>query len=480
MDAEDIAVRAAALRAAGVWKQEGLRERLTKIALDEDGERNERDAAIDGLTSLGGSESVKSLNRLSQLTTFDDQLRGVRALSVVAPKLAAKRAVAVLPNVPQGIDPGLVVAVLLGRKNGPTELAAALADRTLPADAAKLVIRAARAASQQSPELIAAIQRAGGLGEGGWKLTPQLRQELVAEVAAKGDPHRGEAVYRRKELLCAKCHGIGGAGGRVGPDLISVGASAQVDYLIDSLITPNSKLKENFHSIVVATDDGRVVTGIPVRKDASEIVLRDAEDRELTIAIDSIEAQKDGRSLMPDGTVDQLTRGELVDLVSFLSKIGKVGDFAIGNARVVRRWQALTWTQEGHHRLNRTSFDTAATDDPALTWIPAYSRVAGDLPIGELPQLKPHNETPQTSFVRFEIEVTTGGALQFTFGTADGLSFWVDAKPTPIQDSMAIHLDKGRHRFTLAIDREARSAPLRIDVSEAENAKAQFQIVSGK
>ena len=480
MEAEYPEVRTAALRAAGLWKQEGLRERITKIALHEDGERRERDAAIDSLTSLGGPESVQALNRLSRMKTFDDQLRGVRALSVVAPKLAAKRAVEVLPDVPEGIDPGLVVAVLLGRKNGPRELASALAGKTLPADSAKLVMRAARSASQQSPELIAAIQKAGALAQGGWKLTPELREQLVAEVAANGDPHRGETVYRRQELQCTKCHGIGGAGGRVGPDLISVGASAQVDYLIDSLITPNSKLKENFHSIVVALDDGRVVTGIPVRKDDQEIVLRDAEDRELTISVDAIEQQKDGRSLMPDGTVDQLTRGELVDLVSFLSKIGKVGDFAIGNARVVRRWEALTWTEAGHHRLNRTSFDTAATDDPALTWVPAYSRVAGDLPIGELPHLKPHRETSETSFVRFEIDVTTGGALRLDFGSASGLSLWVDAKPTPLQDSLTIPLEKGRHRFTLAIDREARTAPLRVEINEAENSQAQFQIVSGK
>ena len=478
--AEDAQLRRAAMRAAGVWKQDGLREQLTNLALDEKAARSERDAAIDGLTWLGGPASVKALNQLSRLQSFDDQLRGVRSLSVIAPKLAAKRAVAVLPNTPDGVDPGLVIAVLLGRKNGPKELATALADQKLPADLAKLALRAARAASQQSPELIAAIQKAGGLAEAGWKLTPELRKALVAEVASKGDPQRGEAVYRRQQLQCAKCHGIAGAGGRVGPDLISVGASAQVDYLIDSLITPNSKVKENFHSIVVATDDGRVLTGIPIRKSGEEIVLRDAEDREITIPTDAIDEQKEGRSLMPDGTVDQLTRAELVDLVSFLSKLGKVGDFAIGNARVVRRWQSLTWTPVGHRRLNRTSFDTAATDDPALTWAPAYSRVAGNLPVDALPIVKPHRDTPQTSFVRFEIDISTAGKLHFSFGSADGLSLWVDAKPTPMTDNMAFHLAKGRHRFTLAIDRDSRTAALRIEINETENSKAQFQIVSGK
>jgi putative heme-binding domain-containing protein len=473
-------LRMAAFRAAGIWKQEGLRDQLSKTALNTNVDRRERDAAIDALTSLGGSESVKTLNELSRMRTFDDQLRGVRALSVIAPKLAAKRAVAVLPNVPDGIDPGLVVAVLLGRKSGPKDLAAALAGQTLPADLAKLLVRAARSASQDSPELIAAIQKAGGLSEIGWKLTPELLQELVAEVAGNGNAHRGEAIFRRQELQCAKCHAIAGAGGRVGPDLISVGASAQVDYLVQSLITPNSKLKENFHSLVIATDDGRVVTGIPIRQNDTEIVLRDAEDRELIVPTNTIEEKQDGRSLMPDGSVDQLTRGELVDLVRFLSELGKVGDFAVGNAQVVRRWQTLTWTEEGLHRLNRTSYDTAATDDPALTWESAYSRVGGDLPLDGLPQLKPHRETPQTSFVHFDLDVSTGGAIGFQFNSLDGISLWVDSKPTPITGDVTLELDRGPHRLTLAIDREARQMPLRVELVSVPGSDAQAQLVSGK
>ncbi|HRX81771.1 MAG TPA: c-type cytochrome, partial [Pirellulaceae bacterium] len=282
------------------------------------------------------------------------------------------------------------------------------------------------------------------------------------------------------ELQCAKCHAIGGAGGRVGPDLISVGASAQVDYLVQSLLTPNSKLKENFHSLVIATDDGRIVTGIPIRQSDTEIVLRDAEDREITIPINSIEEKQDGRSLMPDGSVDQLTRGELVDLVRFLSELGKVGDFAIGNAQVVRRWQTLTWTEEGNYRLNRTSYDIAATDDPALTWESAYSRVGGDLPLDGLPQLKPHRETPQTSFVRFDLEVSTPGAIRLQINSIDGLSLWVDSKPTPLQGDVKLELDRGSHRINFAIDRETREMPLRVELVGVPGSEAQAQLVSGK
>jgi putative heme-binding domain-containing protein len=474
----DARLRSAALRAAGAWKQNSLRDAISQLALDTNADRHQRDAAIDAVTMLGGPEGVATLNQLSQLDSFDDRLRAVRSLSVIAPMLAARRAVELLGKLPEGNDPLLILEVLLGRKNGPAELIAALADAKLDADVAKGTLRAARSASQESPELVAAIQRAGGLSEAGWKLTPELLQQLVAEVATNGDAHRGEAIFRQKELQCAKCHAIAGAGGRVGPDLISVGASAQVDYLVQSLITPNSKLKENFHSLVIATDDGRVVTGIPIRQNDTEIVLRDAEDREITIPTSSIEEKQDGRSLMPDGSVDQLTQSELVDLVRFLAELGKVGEFAVGNAQVVRRWKTLTLTEEGLYRLNRTSYDIAATDDPALTWESAYSRVGGDLPLEQLPQLKPHRETPQTSFVYFELEVSTAGAIGFQFNSVDGLSLWLDSKPTPLTGDVTLQLDRGRHRVTLAIDRETRQMPLRIELVNVAGSEAQ--LVSGK
>ena len=71
-----------------------------------------------------------------------------------------------------------------------------------------------------------------------------------------------------------------------------------------------------------------MITGIPIRQTRTEIVLRNSEDKEVTIPVEQVDEKREGRSLMPDGLVNSLTRGELVDLVSFLSQLGKVGDFA--------------------------------------------------------------------------------------------------------------------------------------------------------
>ena len=68
-------------------------------------------------------------------------------------------------------------------------------------------------------------------------------------------------------------------------------------------------MKEGYHAVTVATDDGRVLTGIKLRDNDKELLIRDAEGRELTIPAKSVEEKKDAGSLMPVGLTDTLTRG---------------------------------------------------------------------------------------------------------------------------------------------------------------------------
>ena len=82
---------------------------------------------------------------------------------------------------------------------------------------------------------------------------------------------------------------------------------------------------------MVATSEGKVYTGIKLRQTDSELVLRDAEDREIAIPTASIDEQKMAGSLMPAGLTEVLTRPELVDLVKFLSQLGKIGPYSRRN-----------------------------------------------------------------------------------------------------------------------------------------------------
>src|SRR5262249_45918481 len=153
-----------------------------------------------------------------------------------------------------------------------------------------------------------------------------------------------------------------------GPDLISIGATAPVDYLIESILLPNKVVKENYHSLVLATKDGRVFTGIKVRETPAELVLRDAEDREVAVPVKAIEERAPGGSLMPEGLADALTRAELVDLVRFLSELGRADPFTVRPTRLVRRWQVLESTAEARQLVQRFGLAAAVEQEGSLAW----------------------------------------------------------------------------------------------------------------
>ena len=482
LNSESQAVRIAAMKAAGSWKSENHRSKLLGLIVqDKLDNLPEQLAAIDAVSQLGGRASLQAIVGLVERSENQTvRIHAAAAVCRVAPSSGAGITANLLATMKPEDDPSPMLNELLKQKKGSALLGAALSKVKLDTDVAKVALRVVRGASGDTQELQDVLRKVGSITTEPKKYTADELAALVAEVKEKGDPRRGEAIYRRNDMRCMNCHAIGGAGGKVGPDMVSIGASAQVDYLLQSLVDPNAKIKENFHSLIVEDDRGRVHSGIPIQRNDQRIVLRDANDKEVTIAAENIDLVREGKSLMPEGLVDPLTRAELVDLTRFLAELGKEGDFAVGKERVVRRWRKLTWTPEGHRRLNRTSHDTAATDDPALTWAAEYSRVSGELPVQSLAPFEIHRGHPANSFVRFEVNVTTAGEVALKFKDVQGLKLWLADKPATIEPMTKVNLAQGHHRFTLAIDRTERKIPLRVELVDVENSTAQAELVTGQ
>ncbi|TWT33008.1 PVC-type heme-binding CxxCH protein [Blastopirellula retiformator] len=464
LDAHSDAVAIAAANAVGLWQVADLRDELAALATADSTAIQQ--AALSALAQLKAREDLIALADKSE----SPQLRAAAtaALVGVVPKAAAARTVALLTEAkPSAVAD--IVAPYLMRKGGQATLAAALEGAKLNGDVAKMAIRAVRTSPQPEQGLIAAIGSAGGVGQGDAKQWTDAELAGITKAIPGGDPAKGEMIFRQAELNCTKCHAIGPAGGLVGPNLISLGASAQPDYVVESLLRPSAKLKENYNSLILLLDDGRVVSGIPVRRTAEELFLRDAEDKEVAVPIEAIEEQKDGQSLMPAGAVDQLTTEEIVDLAAFLSQLGKVGPYSISPTPIVRRWEALEWTQAASNRLNRTSSNLAATGDPAMEWGSRYSKVDGTLPLEKLPKFRPHRNTPQISFVRFQLNVAKAGKITLDLGDVTGLKLWDGPSPTPIEQQMTFDWPQGEKQITLEIDREVRQTPIKVEVLEAQS-----------
>jgi putative heme-binding domain-containing protein len=477
----DESLRTAAARVAGLWQVQPLKPSLIALAQADDTSDSVRQAALEGLVSFGdvtSREAVVDLCRPPHTTSV--RVAALAALASLDPFVAATRAPDVLQDCGSDADAAAVFRGFLERKDGPKTLAEALAGRALPRDVAKLGVRLSSISGREHPELVAALTKAGGVTGGAEPLTPDELRQMVHEVLERGDPARGEEVFRRQDGYCFKCHAIAGAGGLVGPDLLSIGASAPVDYLIESLFDPNKAVKEGYHSVVVATSDGRVLTGIKVRQTGSELVLRNAEDREIAVPLNSIEEQKPGGSLMPAGLTEPLTRGELIDLVRFLSELGKVGPFAVSKARVARRWEVLQMTPEAAQQIRHAGLDTVVNAESRFRWSSVFSKVSGELPPDVLQSVKiPYQSSPSVGFVRVQLDVATPGKVQIALHSADGLKLWLDSSATKAETELILDLSKGRHTLTFAIDLDQRSAGLRCELQDVAGSEAQVQFAAG-
>ncbi len=479
LDSGPPALRAGAYRLAGLWKLESLRERLRSAALDRSLDERLHRAVLDGLVALGDPESVATLEAaLEAATEIDARLRIIAALVALDLPRAARRFATLITDSRTVVgDTAGVFEAFFGRREGPAALLGALGDSEIQPDAAKVGLRIAQSSGVASPELIERLGAAAG--EGVWEpvvTDADAFAALLDEIRERGDARRGEAIYRRPALKCIECHAIGGAGGQVGPDMSSLGGASQLDSIVDSLVLPNKAVKENYHSLVVVTRQGEVVTGIPIASSAESVTLRTSSGEERTIGTSAILRRQVSGSIMPENLVDTLTREELVDLARFLAALGKDEGFTVGPERVARRWRLLA----GPPRELTTGSPAAIGErlaNTSLRWIPATSRVDGELPLEDLASTS--TSTSGVALARTEISAERPGRVELTINGAEGLTAWLDAKPIELEPTTTLVLEEGIHRLDLRVETEKRRRGLRVTLREVEGSAAAAGFVGG-
>ncbi|MBX9680960.1 MAG: HEAT repeat domain-containing protein [Gemmataceae bacterium] len=456
---ESSAVASAGLRLAGAMHAGGMGN-IEQIAVHPKTDPMRRRAAICALVRMHGTNAVKQLRELAGPDRpAEVRLAAIVGLAEVDEKTAADQAALLLKQpTPSGVDLEPLFTAFVQKKNGADALATALQNTKPTDDAARVGMRTLVALGVSPPALVAVLQGASGDGSRQRKLDVGETKRFLALVPKEGDPVRGEAVFRRPALGCLSCHAIGGAGGIVGPDLSGIGTSAQPDYLLESIILPSKIVREGYNTAHVVTSAGKVIRGIVQRETPKELVLRDPRGEELVIKADDIEEKKIGGSLMPDGIDRTLTDAELVDLVRFLSEIGKPGPFGVSHLSVARRWQILANPPALFATLDAKALGSALRQDASLNWNTAYSRISGDLPLAEIAK------APGVVFLRTQIEVVSPGKIGIRIGLAEGVQMWSDDTSVAASERVTIDLPRGMHTLTFRIDTGRRTS----DVVRAE------------
>jgi putative heme-binding domain-containing protein len=473
------ATAVSAARLAGLWKLEAVRPTLTATARDAKANAAKKQAAFDALSLLGGPASKSAFTELAAAKEpLPTRMMAAVALSAIDLDAGAAAIAGVMADMPDGTNPAGVIAPLLAKAKGPDALAKALTGKTLKPDVAKMAMRTLSGSSREEPALIQAIMNAGGLTNPKRTLSDAELAAFIDDVQKKGNPSRGEALFRRDTLSCLKCHSIGGAGGLVGPDLSSIGASAPIDYLIESMLEPAKKVKEGYNAMQVTTKDDEILAGILVRKTDKDLLLRTSDDREIAIPLNTIASQKDAPSLMPAGLIDALTRDELVDLISFLSKLGKDGAYNLGKQRLIRTWRTPIATDASNDAFRHSGVDIAPKEDPAVIWSPLYSQVSGAAPWDATTKM--WMSGPRYGLLRAQVSVTTAGKIALKPSTVDGLKLWVGANEVTPAATTTLDLPTGTHTLTFAILEGKNAQGFTVELVDVEGSPARAQVVGGK
>jgi PQQ-dependent dehydrogenase (methanol/ethanol family) len=141
-----------------------------------------------------------------------------------------------------------------------------------------------------------------------------LRIEGSGE-AVRGDAQAGGHLFFGSEK-CSQCHTVKGRGGRLGPDLSTIGAERSPAEIREAIVTPDKSLRRGFETVEVHLRSGELIRGARKNEDTFSIQIMDARERLhmlLKQDITGIDAPK--KSLMP---TQVLPPQDLDDLVAFL------------------------------------------------------------------------------------------------------------------------------------------------------------------
>lgn len=293
---------------------------LVKQASNTNAGIEERLAAAEVLTDQ------KAFDELADLARHDNT--AIRSTAIAAwakadARTAAIHASQLLTETSSLSNAQIIFGAFCSLQDGHIALRTHLSDKKIKPEIAEKGIRIAQSSGRDLSSLVKVLSKAGGLTAVGVSLSAEQRGQILASIP-NGNRNNGRQIYQRKTLLCATCHEINGQGGKVGPDLSSLGAYMTPGSILESLISPNTDIKQGYETVVVTKKDGKVISGTLDRKTETGALVRDAAGNIQTIANEEIQDMKiSSISMMPPGLTASLRQDELVDLMRYLTTLGK-------------------------------------------------------------------------------------------------------------------------------------------------------------
>ena len=139
-------------------------------------------------------------------------------------------------------------------------------------------------------------------------------------LLSRGDREKGKALFASQS--CRVCHTDADGQSPKGPHLVDIGKRYKADELVESILKPSAKIAQGFETWAFETTQGQVLSGFVVRERAGATLIRQLTGIETELKKDEIEGKaRQEKSSMPEGAVNNLTPGQLADLIAYLQSL---------------------------------------------------------------------------------------------------------------------------------------------------------------
>lgn len=143
-------------------------------------------------------------------------------------------------------------------------------------------------------------------------LIQNRKQRFNSKLA---DLAKGKQTFEKN---CAICHQLNNKGTKIGPDLDGIG-NRGLERLLEDTLDPNRNVDKSFRQTVLDLNNGKVLTGLLLRKEGKVLILADGQGKEIRVPEEEIaEKRVSPLSLMPGNLEEQIPEQDYYHLMKFL------------------------------------------------------------------------------------------------------------------------------------------------------------------
>jgi cytochrome c oxidase cbb3-type subunit III len=163
-----------------------------------------------------------------------------------------------------------------------------------------------------------------------WQVITYIRSvENKASAQVSGNAEHGKELFFGT-AACSTCHMIRGKGGRLGPDLTTMGSARSTDYLVESVRNPSRRLaqgiseamkefSQEYLTVTVVDASGQKYKGTVLNEDNFTLQMIDTRDQLRLFQKNELKSLEESReSLMPPYDQKMLPDKDLQDIMAFL------------------------------------------------------------------------------------------------------------------------------------------------------------------